>query len=41
VAADAPMGSLDPAATVVAMRSALTQAVDGLAADIRRMPPPK
>lgn len=41
LAADVPMNSLDGPAAVAAMRSALTQAIDGLAASIRQLPPPK
>jgi len=40
LAADAPMGSIDAPSTVVAMRAALTQACDGIAEQIRRLPPP-
>ncbi|HZR38088.1 MAG TPA: PqiC family protein [Nevskia sp.] len=40
LSADAPMSTLDPAATVAAMRSALTVAIDGVAARIHQLPPP-
>lgn len=40
LSADVPMGTLDAAATVAAMRTALMQASDGIAAQIRQMPLP-
>ena len=40
IAADVPMSTLDAAATVAAMRTALLQASDGIAAQIRQMPLP-
>jgi len=40
LAADAPMSTIDAPSTVVAMRVALTQVCDGIAEQIRRLPPP-
>lgn len=40
IAADVPMGTLDAAATVAAMRTALLQASDGIAAQIRQIAAP-
>ncbi len=39
IAADVPMSTLDAAATVAAMRTALLQASDGIAAQIRQITP--
>jgi len=40
LAADAPMGTLDVLSTVAAMRASLTQVSDGIAQQVRQLPPP-